>query len=88
MKSIGEYWQSRLSLSSRRYFRTVCQNPYNKFTKTAHKVISTRKGITSNKNLMNALGSIKPLDLLEHACGTPLIIEVYVHHTYPLEAWG
>ncbi len=39
INSVGEYWpifpsQSRLSLSSRWYFRTVCQNPYNKLTKT------------------------------------------------------
>ncbi len=34
------------------------------------------------------LGSIKPLDVLECACGTPLTIEVHVIHTYPLEVWG
>ncbi len=28
------------------------------------------------------LSSIKPLDVPEHAFGTPLIIEVYVLHTY------
>ncbi len=31
------------------------------------------------------LGSIKPLDVLEHACGTPLTIEAHVLHTDPLE---
>ncbi len=34
------------------------------------------------------LGSIKPLDVLECACGTPLTIEAHVLHTYPLEHWG
>ncbi len=33
------------------------------------------------------LSSIKPLDVLEHAFGTPLIIEVYVTQTYELEDW-
>ncbi len=37
---------------------------------------------------MNAVmaysGSIKPLDVLEHACGLPLIIEAFVLHAYPL----
>ncbi len=33
------------------------------------------------------LSSIKPLDVLERAFGTPLIIEVYVTHTYQLEDW-
>ncbi len=33
------------------------------------------------------LSSIKPLDVLEHAFGTPLIIDVYVTHTYQLEDW-
>ncbi len=37
---------------------------------------------------MAYLGSINPLDVLEHAGGTPLIIEVFVLHTYPLEDWG
>ncbi len=37
---------------------------------------------------MTYLGSNKPLDALEHACGTPLIIEVFKLHTYPLEDWG
>ncbi len=37
---------------------------------------------------MAYLGSIKPLDVLEHACDTPLIIEVFVLHTYPLKDWG
>ncbi len=41
---------------------------------------------------MNAViaysGSIKPLDALECACGTPLTIEAHVIHTYPLEHWG
>ncbi len=32
-------------------------------------------------------GSIKPLDVLECACGTPLTIEAHVLHTYPLEHW-
>ncbi len=53
-------------------------------------VISTRR-FTTSKNLINAviayLGSIKPLDVLEHACGTPLIIEAFVLHAYPLEDW-
>ncbi len=34
------------------------------------------------------LGSIKPLDVLECAYGTPLTIEVHVIHTYPPEVWG
>ncbi len=34
------------------------------------------------------LGSIKPLDVLERACVTPLIMEVHVIHTYPPEVWG
>ncbi len=33
------------------------------------------------------LSSIKPLDVLEHAFGTLLIIEVYVLHAYQLEGW-
>ncbi len=33
------------------------------------------------------LSSIKPLDVLEHAFGTPLVIEVYVLHTYQLKDW-
>ncbi len=36
---------------------------------------------------MDYLSSKKPYDVLEHACGTPLIIEVYVLHTYQLEDW-
>ncbi len=34
------------------------------------------------------LGSIKPPDVLECACGTPVTIEAHVLHTYPLEHWG
>ncbi len=30
---------------------------------------------------------MKPLDVLEHACGTPLTIEAHVLHTDPLEDW-
>ncbi len=33
------------------------------------------------------LSSIQPLDVLEHAFDTPLIIEVYVLHTYQPEDW-
>ncbi len=33
------------------------------------------------------LSSIQPLDVLEHAFGTPLIIEAYVLHTYQPEDW-
>ncbi len=40
------------------------------------------------KAVIAYLGSIKPLDVLEHACGTPLIIEAFVLHAYPLEDWG
>ncbi len=36
---------------------------------------------------MAYLSSIKPLDVLERAFGTPLIIEVYVTHTYKPEDW-
>ncbi len=53
-------------------------------------VISTRR-CTTSKNPINAviayLGSTKPLDVLEHACGTPLITEAFVLHTYPFEGW-
>ncbi len=49
-------------------------------------------GSLLQNNLMNAviayLGSIKPLDVLDCACGTPLTIEAHVLHTYPLEHWG
>ncbi len=40
------------------------------------------------KAVIAYLGSIKPLDVLEHACGAPLIIEACVLHVYPLEDWG
>ncbi len=33
------------------------------------------------------LSSIKPLDVLEHAFGTPLIIEGHVLHRHQLEDW-
>ncbi len=33
------------------------------------------------------LSSIKPLDVLAQAFGTPLVIEVYVLHTYQPEDW-
>ncbi len=36
---------------------------------------------------MTYLSSIKPLDVLEHAFGTPLVIEVDVLHTYQLKDW-
>ncbi len=36
---------------------------------------------------MAYLSSIKPLDFLEHASGTPLIIEAPVLHTHQLEDW-
>ncbi len=34
------------------------------------------------------LGSIKPLDVLEHACDTPLTIEDHVLHRHQLVHWG
>ncbi len=34
------------------------------------------------------MDSIKPLDVLQHACGPPLIMEANVLHMYPLEDWG
>ncbi len=37
---------------------------------------------------MTYLSCIKLLDVLEHAFGTPLVIEVYVLHTCQLEDWG
>ncbi len=33
-------------------------------------------------------GSIKPLDVLECACGTPLTIEGHVLRRHQLEDWG
>ncbi len=40
------------------------------------------------KAVIAYLGSIKPLDVPEYACGTPLTIEAHVIHTYPPEVWG
>ncbi len=39
------------------------------------------------KAVIAYLGSIKPLDVLEHACGTPLILEAFVLHRHQLEDW-
>ncbi len=39
----------------------------------------------SHDKEMDYLSSIESLDVAEHACGTPLIIEVYVLHAYPLK---
>ncbi len=32
--------------------------------------------------------SIKPLDVLQHGSGIPLIMEAHVLRMYPLEDWG
>ncbi len=37
---------------------------------------------------MDYSSSIKPLDVLQHASGIPLIMEGHVLHMNPLEDWG
>ncbi len=40
------------------------------------------------KAVIAYLGSMRPLDVLEHACGIPLIIEGHVLHSHQLKDWG